>query len=81
MQLQKTEHEFADGTLHIYPLQKFTVKILKKPENSQVLSAELGGVGLVVHELEDRRAPEDSTLSQISAIMGDVREVNGEMPF
>lgn len=81
MQLQKTEHEFTDGTLHIYPLQKFTVKILKKPENSQVLSAGLGGVGLVVHELEDRRAPEDSTLSQISAIMGDVREVNGEMPF
>ncbi len=81
MQLQKTEHEFTDGTLHIYPLQKFTVKILKKPENSQVLSAELNGVGLVVHELEDRRAPEDSTLSQISAIMGDVREVNGEMPF
>lgn len=81
IQLQKTEHELKDDTLHIYPLQKFTTKILKKPENSQIISSELQGLGLVVHDLEDRHQPEDSTLSQISAIMGDVREVNGEMPF
>lgn len=81
LQLQKAEHELTGDTLHLYPTQKFTAKILKKAENSQYIVSRLNGLGLVVHDFEDRHAAEDPSLSQISAIMGDVREVNGEMPF
>ncbi len=81
LQLQKCDHEFDGTTLHIYPTQKFTVKFLKKAENSQALVEHLNGVSLIVHELEDRVIPKDESLSQISAIMGDVREIKGDMPF
>ncbi len=81
LQLQKCEHEFKDNTLHLYPTQKFTVKVLKKSDNSQVLANHLKGYALIVHELEDRVVAKDETLSQISAIMGDVRDIKGETPF
>lgn len=81
LQLQKCDHEFDGATLHIYPTQKFTVKFLKKAENSQALVNHLNGISLIVHELEDRVVPKDESLSQISAIMGDVREIKGDMPF
>ncbi len=81
LQLQKCEHEFKDNTLHIYPTQKFTAKVLKKPDNSQILADHLHGYALIVHDLEDRVVPKDETLSQISAIMGDVRDIKGETPF
>ena len=41
----------------------------------------LGGVALVIHEPGERVLPEDGQISQISAIMGGVQEVKGDLPF
>lgn len=81
MQLQKVEHELINNTLHLYPLQKFTKNILEKPGNEQIISRNLHGIPFVLHDVGEKQAPKDKTLSQISAIMGDIREVNGDMPF
>lgn len=80
-QLAKVEYEFDAQTLHLYPKQKFAKNILEKPNNSQILTGELGGIALVIHEVGAHRTPEDGTISQISAIMGDIQEVNGDLPF
>lgn len=81
LQLQKVTHEFDGNTLHLFPTQKFTKTILEKPGNRQIIAQHLGDIALVVHDLDERPAPEDATLSQISAIMGDIREINGDTPF
>lgn len=80
-QLAKVEHEFDGQTLHLYPKQKFAKNILEKPNNSQILTGELGGIALVVHEVGAHQTTEDGTISQISAIMGNIQEVNGDLPF
>ncbi len=80
-QLQKTDYEFSSDTLHLYPSQKFAKNVLERPANSKILAKHLGGVALVIHDIGDRQAPKDETISQISAIMGDVREIKGDMPF
>lgn len=80
-QLQKSSHKVIDHTLHIYPTQKFTKTILEKPNNTQIIMRHLGDLALTIHNIDDCPQPKDSVLSQISAIMGDVREVNEDLPF
>lgn len=81
-QLQKSDYEFTDNVLHIYPEHKLSKNILDKPGNSQIIARHLGGLSFKVHEAGERQLPKDETLSQISAIMGeDIREVKGDSPF
>lgn len=83
LQLQKVSHELQGDTLHLYPQQKFTATILERPNNRQLLSRALSGLSLVIHAPGAQPAPtaEDPTLSQISAIMGNVQAVDGDAPF
>lgn len=81
MQLLKTEYELVNEVLHLYPTQKFAKSVLEKPGNGQIIARCLGGRAYTLHDVGEKQAPKDETLSQISAIMGDVREVNGDMPF
>lgn len=80
-QLRKVEYEYDGSTLHLFPDKKFTKSILDKPGNRQILGQYLSGAALVIHEPGERVLPEDGQISQISAIMGGVKEVKGEMPF
>ena len=83
LQLQKVTHELQGTTLHLYPQQKFTATILERPGNRQILSRALSGFSLVIHAPGAQPSPaaEDPTLSQISAIMGNVQAVDGDAPF
>ncbi len=80
-QLKRCKYELKGDTLHIYPTQKFTVKILNDPEHSKIITTNLNGRGFVINEPSSAPHTNDPTIAQISAIMGDVQEVNGEMPF
>lgn len=80
-QLIKAGHEYLDGTLHLYPEKKFTKDILERPGNHQILNRALAGVALVIHQPGEGQAPEDNQISQISAIMGNVQDVGGDLPF
>lgn len=81
LQLQKTEHEFDGQTLQIYPSNKFAERVLKKADNSRVLAEALNGIELIIRSVDDRATPKDTTISQISAIMGNVKEIDADMPF
>ncbi len=84
LQLQKTEHEFDGQALHIYPSNKFSERVLKKADNSRIMAETLNGPELIIHSIEDRpaaKAAKDPTISQISAIMGNVKEIDADMPF
>ena len=83
LQLQKVTHELQGTTLHLYPQQKFTATILERPGNRQILSRALSGLSLVIHAPGAQPSPtaEDPTLSQISAIMGNVQAMDGDAPF
>lgn len=84
LQLQKTEHEFDGQALHIYPSNKFSERVLKKADNSRIMAETLNGPELIIHSVEDRpaaKAAKDPTISQISAIMGNVNEIDADMPF
>ena len=80
-QLLKVNYEYDGATIHLYPDKKFTKSILDKPGNRQIMAQYLGGVALVIHEPGERVLPEDGQISQISAIMGGVQEVKGDLPF
>ncbi len=80
-QLSKTDHELKDGTLHLYPTQKFTKTILERPANRDILAQLLPGLPLNIHDPGAKTPPKDSPLGQISAIMGNIQEVNGDQPF
>lgn len=80
-QLRKTNYEYNDNTLHIYPSQGFVKKILEKSGNRQILTSHLGTINLILHDVGEQKLPEDSQISQISAIMGGVQEVKGDLPF
>lgn len=80
-QLQKVGHLYQDHTLHLYPRQKFVKTIIEKPQNLAALSEQLRGEQFVIHELDESMPCEDPTISKISAIMGGVQEVEGELPF
>ena len=83
LQLQKVSHALQGDTLHLYPQQKFTATILERPNNRQLLSRALSGLSLVIHAPGAQPAPaaDDPTLSQISAIMGNVQAVDEDAPF
>ncbi len=80
-QLQKIDHEYDNNTLHLYPQSKFVKTLLEKPRNHQILLDSLGGIALNIHDLSEKQPQKDPMLSQISAIMGDVREINEDLPF
>ena len=80
-QLQKVDHEFDGKTLHIFPSQKFAKNILERPGNNKILTAALPNIQLIIHNIEETTASEDATISQVSAIMGGVQEVKGDLPF
>ncbi len=82
LQLQKTDHEFDGRTLQIYPSNKFSERVLKKDSNRRIIAEALpDGIELIVHSIDERTAPKDATISQISAIMGNVKEIDTDMPF
>ncbi len=80
-QLGKVDYKYENGTLHLYPDKRFTKTILEKPGNRQIIDQHLGGASLVIHEVGELQAPQDSQISQISAIMGGVKEVKEDLPF
>lgn len=80
-QLLKTDYELINTTLHLYPSQKFAKTVLEQPNHQQIMLHHLGNIALMLHEVGGKQLPKDDTLSKISDIMGDVREVNGDMPF
>ncbi len=81
-QLAKTRFKVSGSCLHLYPQQKFTKNILEKPGNRDLLMSFLpSGFTLQIHDLGSEPASKDATLSQISDIMGNIQEVNGDLPF
>lgn len=80
-QLQKVSYKLDGSTLHLYPAQKFTKSILDKAGNRQIMGQVLPNIALMIHDPNERIQPEDPALSQISAIMGNIQEVNGDAPF
>lgn len=79
--LQKIDYEMQDDGLHLYPDHALTKSILEKSNSKQDLARHLGGLEFFIHNVGEKDPPKDETLSQISAIMGDVREVKGDLPF
>lgn len=80
-QLKKVDYDYNQTTLHLYPTQNFVKKILEKPTNRQILMQHLDGIDLILHDIKEHKLPEDGQLSQISAIMGGIQEVKGDLPF
>ncbi len=80
-QLRRSQYEFENNALEIYPPNKFGHDVINKPNNIQLISSLLPGVSLVVHPHTEHPRHEDSTISQISAIMGNIQEVNNDEPF
>jgi len=80
--LAKSKFEFEGGTLHIYPDNSFTARILKNEKHSKILRQALSESGLQIHDTPKKSAqPKDETIAKISAIMGDVQEIDGAVPF
>lgn len=80
--LLKCKFEFTGGTLHIYPENNFTARILNNPKHSSILKQALGENELQIHDTPPKPSqPKDETIAKISAIMGDVQEIDGSVPF
>lgn len=80
--LLKCKFEFTGGTLHIYPENNFTARILKNSKHSNILKQALGENELQIHDTPPKPSqPKDETIAKISAIMGDVQEIDGSVPF
>ena len=82
-QLTQCQLKSQNETLHIYPVRKVTKTILARQNNADFLMSYLpNGTKLLIHEIDElEKAPE---LQQISAIMGNVQEVNNHdegIPF
>lgn len=80
-QIRSADYDFDGKTLHIYPASKIAKSILEKPTYNQALVKCLDGIKLSIQPAGSKPYPEDSPLSKISAIMGGVQEIKGEMPF
>lgn len=81
-QLDKVDFTCQKNCLNLYPHQKFTKNILAKSGNRNLLTSLLPeNFTLQIHEVGEKTAPKDATLSQLSAIMGDVQEVSDNLPF
>lgn len=80
--LEKSKYELKDETLHIYPDNSFSARILGSPKHTKLLNQALPGYNLKVHDAGTASTkPKDQTIVKISAIMGDVQEIDGETPF
>lgn len=83
-QLIKTQHEFNDGVLHIYPMKNIVKSILSRDNNKRILVDAGGGVKITIHEASEtpNGMKNDETLDRISAIMGgEVMNDGGGNPF
>lgn len=81
-QLLKCRPECQGNILHLYPTNTFAKNILGRTGNMQILRQCLPGYDIQLHEVSEPTIPnEDSTVSQISAIMGNIQEVDGDSPF
>lgn len=83
-QLLKTRHSFSAGELHIYPEKKIAKTILARENNKRILIDAAGGSKVIIHDAGEKpeNAPEDTTISMISDIMGGkVHEDGGGNPF
>ena len=85
-QLTQADYELAGDTLKIYHPSKIGRNILSKDNNLRVITTATNNLTVEILDPAERTAADatkDSTLSQISAIMGGVQEVKhgGESPF
>lgn len=81
LQLQKVTYEVTQDSLNLYPNNKFVKTFLSRANNNQVLVKHLNNLTLIIHDIGEKRPPEDPALSKISDIMGGVQEVKGDLPF
>ncbi|MBQ6147257.1 DNA polymerase III subunit gamma/tau [Candidatus Saccharibacteria bacterium] len=86
-QLQKCDLRFENGVLNLYPDKKIIKSILSRPNNFEILSANVSeNVKITLHDPEEKLkiSESDSALSKISDIMGKgIKEVDsgGGIPF
>ncbi len=81
-QLTKVEYELKGNRLHLYPRLKIAHSILDRPNNRALIEQALPShITFEIHDIDEYTPPKDDTLSQISAIMGDVQEVSSDSPF
>lgn len=80
-QLSKADYDYTDDTLHIYPAQQFTKIFLDRASNRAILTQLLPNTPTVIHDAGPKNPPKDGPLGQISAIMGNIQEVNSDQPF
>lgn len=81
-QLTKVEHKLDGNRLHLYPRLKIARSILDRPNNRTLIEQALPShITFEIHDIDEYTPPKDDTLSQISAIMGDVQEVSSDSPF
>ncbi len=84
-QLIKTNYEYENGVLHIYPGKKIVKTILSLDNNKKILYDALNGdVKITIHDVNDapKKAKKDEILDHISDIMGgEVKNDGGKSPF
>ena len=83
--LEQSDIEIIDGTINIYPKNKFALKGLQKDQHHAVMTAATT-LKIVVHEEKNpsEKSASDPLVSKISGIMGGAEEVNtngGKVPF
>ena len=80
-QLLKTEHNFSNNILEIFPSKKIVKTILERDNNKKILIDAGGGITIKINEVGTNK-PKDETLAKISDIMGgEVKNDGGENPF
>ena len=82
--LRNFNYEFKDNELHLYPPNAANQTLLSNARRKQLL-IEISGHNVIINKAGTKpsEAKKDSTIAQISAIMGNVQEVKngGENPF
>ena len=79
--LEQSDIEIVDGTINIYPKNKFALNGLKKEQHQTIMSAATS-LKIAVHA--EKNTKEDPLVSKISDIMGGAEEVKnsgGKIPF
>lgn len=85
-QMQKTDIIVSENILHIYPKNKYIKALITRDNHKAIIIEAANGLKVEVHDLNDnpQKAANDKNLSAISAIMGEVKEVEnngGDVPF
>lgn len=82
--LRNFNYEFKDNELHLYPPNAANQTLLSNARRKQLL-IKISGHNVIINKAGTKpsEAKKDSTIAQISAIMGNVQEVKngGENPF